>query len=104
MRVADEMRPRVSWMTGNDDTILEFLHAKQVALSPTGLHINLDRAGYEISYSTVKRRLGHLEDVDLVMKLDRKGGYYVLTEKGQRYLSGDLGVEDLEKENDVDKI
>ena len=90
------MRPRVSWMTGNDDTILEFLHEKQVALSPTGLHINLDREGYDISYSTVKRRLGHLEDVNLVDKLERKGGYYILTEKGQRYLSGDLSAGELE--------
>ncbi|GAA0240770.1 winged-helix domain-containing protein [Haladaptatus pallidirubidus] len=84
-------------MTGNDDTILEYLHEKQVALSPTGLHINLDREGYNISYSTVKRRLGHLEDVNLVERIDRKGGYYILTEKGQRYLSGDLGTEELEK-------
>lgn len=37
------MRPRVSWMTGNDDSILEFLDEHNVALSPRGLDINLER-------------------------------------------------------------
>jgi len=34
------MRPRVSWMTGNDDSILEYLSEKEVALPPRGLDIS----------------------------------------------------------------
>lgn len=90
------MRPRVSWMTGNDDSILEFLHDRDVALPPTALEINLNREGVEISRSTIHRRLNQLHEHELVEKIDEKKGYYVITEKGTDYLYGDLDSDELE--------
>jgi DNA-binding PadR family transcriptional regulator len=84
-------------MTGNDDSILEYLHEHDVALPPTGLEINLEREGISISYSTILRRLKKLEANGLVDKVREKEGYYAITEKGQEYLSGELDAEELEE-------
>ena len=90
------MRPRVSWMTGNDDTILEYLHEHDVALPPTGLEINLEREGIQVSYSTIIRRLKKLQQHGLVNKVREKEGYYAISEKGRKYLTGDLDADELE--------
>lgn len=94
------MRPRVLWMTGNDDTILEYLHEKDMALPPGTLHFNLEREGFEIGYSTVRRRLNLLESADLIKNKADDGSYYALTEKGQKYLVGDLDASELEREDE----
>lgn len=94
------MRPRVSWMTGNDDSILEYLHEHDVALPPTGLEINLGREGVSISYSTIHRRLQKLQDKGLVDKIDEQKGYYAITDKGHEYLSGELDASELEDDPD----
>ncbi|SDL10415.1 winged-helix domain-containing protein, partial [Natronorubrum texcoconense] len=52
-------------MTGNDDSILEFLGERDVALSPRGLDINLEREGIAISYRTINRRLKQLHEKGL---------------------------------------
>ncbi|RBI60832.1 hypothetical protein DMJ13_17330 [halophilic archaeon] len=82
-------------MTGNDDSILEFLHEKDIALPPAPLHYNLQKAGYDIGYSTVRRRLRVLESHELVKKENEEKGYYGISSKGEKYLSGDLTVADL---------
>jgi len=94
------MRPRVSWMTGNDDTILEFFADSEVALPPTGLEINLNREGVDISYSTVHRRLKELHERGLLDKIDEDKGYYAISEKGRAYLDGSLDAADLEDGTD----
>ncbi|WP_227357585.1 winged-helix domain-containing protein [Haladaptatus salinisoli] len=83
-------------MTGNDDSILEYLHEKDVSLPPAPLHYNLERSGYSIGYSTVRRRLQLLEAHRLVEKEKEKEGYYAISDKGRKYLAGDLEAEDLE--------
>ncbi|SIS05669.1 winged helix-turn-helix domain-containing protein [Natronorubrum daqingense] len=83
-------------MTGNDDSILEYLYEHDVALPPTGLEINLHREGIGISYSTIHRRLQKLQDKDLVEKVNEEKGYYAITDKGQKYLEGNLDAEELE--------
>ena len=95
--VCRDMRPRVSWMTGNDDSILEYLHEKDVALPPAPLHYNLERSGYSVGYSTVRRRLQLLEEHGLVKKEKEKEGYYGITDKGRNYLVGELEAEELEE-------
>lgn len=90
------MRPRVSWMTGNDDSILEYLHEHDVALPPTGLEINLEREGVNVSYSTILRRLKKLQQHGLVEKVREKEGYYAISGKGRKYLAGDLDASELE--------
>jgi len=44
--------------------------------------------------STVKRRLERLGQHDFVEKVD-EGGYYVISDKGQQYLQGDLDPNDI---------
>jgi len=83
-------------MTGNDDTILEFFADHEIALPPTGLEINLERAGVDISYSTIHRRLNELHDYGLLDKVDEKKGYYAISEMGRKYLAGELDASELE--------
>jgi len=85
-------------MTGNDDSILEFLDERDVALSPRGLDINLDREGIGISYRTINRRLKRLHEEGLVEKADEERGWYAITDKGRKYLEGDLDASELEDE------
>lgn len=94
------MRPRVSWMTGNDDSILEFLGENNVALAPRGLEINLQREGVSISKRTIQRRVKKLHRKGLVEKVHEDAGYYAITEKGRKYLSGELDASDLEDDSD----
>lgn len=90
------MRPRVDWMTGSDDSILELLDESDVALPPRGIEINLQQAGVSISNRTIKRRLKKLHDWGLVDLINEKSSYYAITEKGREYLSGDLNASELE--------
>jgi len=94
------MRPRVSWMTGNDDSILEFLEEHDIALPPRGLEINLQRENIGISYRTINRRLKRLQEEGLVEKVDEKSSYYAITEKGRAYLAAELDASDLEDDGD----
>lgn len=71
-----------------------------MALPPGTLHFNLEREGFEIGYSTVRRRLKLLESVGLIENEADDGSYYALTEKGQEYLAGDLDAKELEHEKD----
>ena len=93
------MRPRVEWMTGHDDSILEYLDEHDVALPPRGLEINLNREDVSISYRTINRRLKELQDADLVQKIDDKSGYYAITQKGREYLSGELDASELDRDD-----
>ncbi|WP_202935171.1 winged-helix domain-containing protein [Halorussus amylolyticus] len=87
-------------MTGNDDTILEYLHEKDMALPPGTLHFNLEREGFEVGYSTIRRRLKLLESAGLIQNEAEEGSYYGLTEKGRQYLSGDLDASELEQDDE----
>ena len=86
-------------MTGNDDSILEFLGEHDVALPPRGLEINLQREGAGISARTINRRLKELQKDGLVEKIDEKSGYYAITDKGRAYLEGDLDASELERDD-----
>ncbi len=90
------MRPRVEWMTGNDDSILEYLEEHDVALPPRGLEINLQREQIGISYRTINRRLKTLQQKGLVDKIDEQSGYYAISDKGRAYLAGEIDASELE--------
>lgn len=83
-------------MNENDDTILEFLRDTDAAFPKKGLEVNLDLEGVEISYSTIKRRTGRLEDAGLIETVREKGSYYCITDRGERYLDGELEPAEIE--------
>jgi DNA-binding MarR family transcriptional regulator len=88
-----------------DDAILEFLEAlnepggEPVALSPTPVWVNLAkiRETTDKKQNTFSRRMNQLAQADLLRKVDDQRGYYVITEKGQQYLAGNLDAEALEE-------
>jgi DNA-binding MarR family transcriptional regulator len=85
-------RPVVSWMTKSDDAILELLGDAGIAIPPTAIAFNIEN----VSRPTVDRRLPKLEAAGLVKRYDDPKGYTEITEKGRKYLSGDLKSSDLE--------
>jgi len=84
------MRPRVPWMNQTDDRILEALDESGMMLTPAVLAKNLD-----YSRTWVSNRLQKLVDAGLVDNPERS--YYEITEKGQKYLSGDLNAEEIDE-------
>lgn len=88
------MRPVVSWMTKSDDAILELLAETDIALPPAAISFNI-----EVSHPTVRRRLPKLLDHELVRKADEDKGYYEISEKGRKYLAGDLDASELEDDS-----
>lgn len=84
-------RPRVSWMTQGDDRILETLAGSDLILSPAVIAVNTE---YTRNY--VNKRIAVLLENDLVKRV--QDGYYEITEKGRKYLDGDLDAEELEQD------
>ena len=85
------MRPRVSWMTNADDTILDFFEDHAIALPPAAVAYNID-----FSYSHVRNRMRTLAAHDLLQKVDEEKGYYEITDRGIAYLAGELDARELE--------
>jgi len=83
------MRPRVEWMNQTDDRVLELLAESDLILSPSVIAKNL-----EYTRNWVSRRLGKLEEAELVKQVD--SGYYRITDRGRGYLSGELDASELE--------
>lgn len=90
-------------MNETDDSILEYLAqleidgGEYVTQSPTAVWVNLHDQ-FDIldkSQSTVARRMGHLEEMELLEKTDETRAYYRITEKGLRYLEGDISRDEL---------
>jgi predicted transcriptional regulator len=86
------MRPRVSWMTRADDTILEFFEETGIEAPPAVVEHNID-----FSITHVRRRMRELESEGLLEKVDEEKGYYAITVRGRAYLAGDLDADELEK-------
>lgn len=87
------MRKSGSWMTIWDDRILEYINEEGSA-SPKELN---DSGYFRVSKSQVSRRLRRLADHGMLRHLGN--GVYVITEAGEKYLTGELDAESLE-END----
>jgi predicted transcriptional regulator len=83
------MRPRVEWMNQTDDRILEALDESGMVLTPVVLAKNLD-----YSRTWVSTRVSKLVDAGLVE--NPEGSFYQITEKGSKYLAGDLAADELE--------
>ncbi|WP_262176974.1 transcriptional regulator [Haloarcula laminariae] len=87
-----------------DDAVLEFFEAQDegVALPPTVVWYNLHDLLEVIDKSrdTVARRMRKLTERELLEKVSEERGYYQLTHKGRRYLSGDIEPEELRTDSD----
>jgi predicted transcriptional regulator len=85
------MRPRVDWMTRADDYILELLRDAGIATNPStiGFNVNYDRR-------YVSERCRKLAENGLLERVDEAKAMYRITEKGRKYLAGELDAEDLE--------
>lgn len=91
------MRYRASWMNKATDPVLELLADSGYALPSGAIHYNLRYTeGIDISRRTVVRSLGPLEDHGLVRIAENTDTYYEITEKGRRYLDGDLDASELD--------
>jgi len=88
------LRGRADWMTGSDDVILEFLKDSGAGHNFQGIANNFEDRGVSISYKTVTRRVPKLEQVGLVRILPGDGKYYIITERGEAYLRGELDLSD----------
>lgn len=91
-----EMRPTPEWMSLKDILIMEFLEEYNLALPPKPLYHNLNKHGHKIGYSTVRQRVTELEEHGLLEYDDSEGSYYTVSDKGRKYLAGDLDKDDLE--------
>lgn len=85
------MRPRVSWMTGADDRILEFFEEHQIALAPATLTYHLD-----YSKTHINNRMRKLAEEGLLEKVPDIRGLYRITDLGLSYLAGETEAEELE--------
>ena len=83
------MRPRVEWMNQTDDRVLELLAESDLILTPAVIAKNL-----EYTRNWVSRRIGKLEDANLVEPVD--SGYYRITDRGRAYLAGEIDPGKLE--------
>ncbi|WP_266081650.1 MarR family transcriptional regulator [Haladaptatus caseinilyticus] len=91
------MRNRASWMNKATDPVLEILADTGYALPSGAIYYNLShKEQTDVSRRTVLRALDPLKEHGLVRIADQTETYYEITEKGQRYLSGNLDAETLE--------
>ncbi len=81
-------------MSMRDAAILEYLEENDLELPPKPLYRNLNRKGHDIGYSTVRGRVKELEKNGLLEKDD--DGYYWVSQKGRRWLEGDLEADELD--------
>ena len=89
--------PLASWMTPVDRDVLELLRngdERELALTPGVIAANTDW-----KRQTVREHLLQLSDERLVEYADEARALYQLTDRGRRYLRGDLAVEALEADD-----
>ncbi len=82
------MRKSGSWMTIWDDRILETLRNDPDKVGKVGELAKRD--SIRISQSSVSRRCKKLADHGLLRKIG--DGVYILTERGERYLDGEINT------------
>lgn len=76
-------------------TVLSFLEDSQMALPPKVVCWNMKEQGIEIGYSTVRKTLPELEEYGLVNRAAEEEGYYRITDRGRKFLAGEIDADDL---------
>lgn len=94
------MRRRPSWIGKYDEPILELLAESEIAAPPAVVAFNLEWRGIASpAYSTVKRRMRKLAKKTLLDQVESDKGYYAISDKGRKYLAGELDLDELESES-----
>lgn len=83
------MRKHADWMSIVDERILEFL-AEHGPRQPSQIREGLAEHGMEYNGKYLGRKCGELADHGLLQNLGN--GIYTVTERGERYLSGELNL------------
>jgi len=84
------MRYSADWMTIADERILEYLSTSETS-TPKKM---ADSGNVRFSRQYIGERCRKLADYGMVQHLGN--GVYRITEKGEKYLTGDLDAEDLD--------
>lgn len=86
---------RVSWITGADRFVLQFLAGHE----EPGFHAPPTVIASNIGYSSthVRTRIGALANVGLVERVDEDRGYYAISELGERYLARELSDDEVDR-------
>ncbi|KTG11480.1 hypothetical protein AUR64_04300 [Haloprofundus marisrubri] len=90
------MRDQAQWMNKASIPILELLDESGIALPGQSIALNLDRILTAApSRATVYRALDPLEDHGLIEHVTGESKHYIITEKGQQFLAGELQADEL---------
>lgn len=95
-------------MTEIDDVILDYLydigleHGHAIVQPPKTVWFNLTEELEVIDRSpaTLRRRMKTLADEGLLEQIEAKGTYYRISDKGIRYVEGDISRDDLIRNSD----
>lgn len=82
-------------MTEKTDIIIEVFVETGAILNKRGVVINAEARGDDVSYSTVKRHIKQLVEEDFLEIYVEEGAWYRITEKGEKFYSGELDTEDI---------
>lgn len=92
----DRMDPLGTWMTMTDRALLTYMaEYPELAIGPKHWYYNMNQE-FDVSYSTVERRLRLLaDDLDepMVERDPDRGDGYTITEFGLRVVAGEVGKE-----------
>ncbi len=84
------------WVSDGEYTVLEFLVAHDIAITPKTVAFELD-----LPYNSVKQHLRGLHEAGFVATPDdvpeglTNTGVYRITDAGRRYVEGDITIEEL---------
>lgn len=81
-------------MNKASEPILELLAESGLALPPKTILLNLERELDDApGRSTVFRAFEPLEDRGYIVDVSESGSYYIITDKGRAYLSGEIDLD-----------
>lgn len=90
----EEMVERVSWFSPIDYEILLFYEDHDILASPKVISVNID---YNRQYTS--KRLNALSNHEIIHK-DEDSGLFGLTDKGRKFLAGELDASELERDDE----
>jgi predicted transcriptional regulator len=94
VRSIKEMVERVRWMSPIDYEILLFFEDHEILVSPKVLGANIE---YDRQYTSKRCRKLTQEGI---LEQDGESGLYGLSDRGRRFLAGELDAEEFERDEE----